>query len=114
MTGAELIAKERQRQIDEEHYSLEHDALYNSDGRLGSAAACYAFPESIRQYIVEVYNRQSFPIFWPWPKNMWKPTPHDRIKELTKSGALIAAEIDRLLALQEQKAQERESDARTE
>jgi hypothetical protein len=26
----------------------------------------------------------------------WKPTPSDRIRELTKAGALIAAEIDRL------------------
>ena len=28
---------------------------------------------------------------------MVKPTPDDRIRELTKAGALIAAEIDRLL-----------------
>jgi hypothetical protein len=36
---------------------------------------------------------------WSCPRNFWKPTPNDRIKELTKAGALIAAEIDRLLAL---------------
>ena len=29
----------------------------------------------------------------------WKPTPDDRIKELAKAGALIAAEIDRLQRL---------------
>ena len=34
---------------------------------------------------------------WPWNGSYWKPTPDDRIKELTKAGALIAAEIDRLL-----------------
>jgi len=26
----------------------------------------------------------------------WKPTPDDRVRELVKAGALIAAEIDRL------------------
>jgi hypothetical protein len=27
----------------------------------------------------------------------WKPSPDDRFRELVKAGALIAAEIDRLL-----------------
>jgi hypothetical protein len=34
--------------------------------------------------------------FWPWTQRTFKPTPHDRIRELVKAGALIAAEIDRL------------------
>jgi len=37
------------------------------------------------------------PPIWPWEKSWWKPTPNDRVKELVKAGALIAAEIDRLL-----------------
>lgn len=36
---------------------------------------------------------------WPWDKSWWKPTPDDRIRELIKAGALIAAEIDRLQRL---------------
>jgi hypothetical protein len=31
---------------------------------------------------------------WPWDESWWKPG--DRIRELAKAGALIAAEIDRL------------------
>lgn len=32
---------------------------------------------------------------WPWDAKWWKPSD-DPIKNLVKSGALIAAEIDRL------------------
>jgi hypothetical protein len=32
----------------------------------------------------------------PWGESWWKPTPEDRVRELVKAGALIAAEIDRL------------------
>lgn len=38
------------------------------------------------------------PAEWPWDEMLWKPTPDDRIRELAKAGALIATEIDRLLA----------------
>jgi hypothetical protein len=40
--------------------------------------------------------------FWPWSKHWWKPTPNDRVRELVKAGALIAAEIDRLQAKSEE------------
>ena len=33
---------------------------------------------------------------WPWDLEWFKPSPYDRIRELVKAGALIAAEIDRL------------------
>ncbi len=39
--------------------------------------------------------RVLFPSTWDWFK-WWKPTPENRIKELAKAGALIAAEIDRI------------------
>ena len=51
------------------------------------AAACYALPAWCRGR-----TRR-----WPWDDEWWKPTPDDRIRELVKAGALIAAEIDRLL-----------------
>jgi hypothetical protein len=38
------------------------------------------------------------PGWWPWAERFWKPTPDDRVRELVKAGALIAAEIDRLTA----------------
>ena len=42
---------------------------------------------------------------WPWNVVWWKPTPDDRIRELAKAGALIAAEIDRLIYISGQKSQ---------
>lgn len=102
-TGIELITKERQRQIDVEEWTSEHDDEY-INGELASAGACYAMPRKER----EKYQSVSFikgsvgalkvwyPRWWPWKVFWWKPTPDDRIRELTKAGALILAEIDRL------------------
>jgi hypothetical protein len=81
-TGAEMIAAERQRQIEAEGWTPEHDDQH-TQGEMAQAAACYL----IRTVI--------FPA-WPWDRQWWKPTPNDRIRELTKAGALVAAEIDRL------------------
>lgn len=83
-TGIEVIAEERQRQIKEEGWTLEHDKQWKH-GELAEAAACYA---SLIDRPFDV---------WPFDMSWWKPTPNDRIRELQKAGALIAAEIDRLL-----------------
>ena len=93
--GACIIGTERHRQIEAEGWTSEHDD--DQDGReLSTAAACYALPEHTqigdRDHVVLRY-------LWPWDKEWWKPTPKDRIRELAKAGALIAAEIDRLLRL---------------
>lgn len=44
--------------------------------------------------------RASTPRYWPWEPGWWKPgkgnSYADRVRELVKAGALIAAEIDRL------------------
>jgi hypothetical protein len=40
---------------------------------------------------------------WPFFTRPWKPTPDNRIRELEKAGALIAAEIDRLQRMEEKK-----------
>jgi hypothetical protein len=40
-------------------------------------------------------------IFWPWDRAWWKPSPNNRIRDMEKAGALIAAEIDRLQRSQE-------------
>lgn len=89
-TGIELIAEERKRQIEVEGWTVEHDVIANTDEELARAAATYALPEIYRAYEFEVRNIFPFDIKW------WKPTPEDRIRELTKAGALIAAEIDRI------------------
>lgn len=96
-TGIELIAEERQRQIKVEGWTKEHDAEH-TDGSLASAAVCYAIPSEYRHYSYCPLRKARVPDFWPWDKKWWKPCPKNRIRELVKAGALIAAEIDRLQA----------------
>jgi hypothetical protein len=88
MTGIELITAERKRQIEEEGWTQEHDAQINKRYDLSKAAICYADP---------CLTPTSRPPFgWPWSSQWWKPK--DQIRNLTRAGALIAAEIDRLQA----------------
>ena len=91
LNGAELIYRERNRQLREEGWTAEHDDEHNQ-GELALAAACYALAELHREK--EMYGDP--PPEWPWEAKWWRPTPHDRIRELVKAGALIAAEIDRM------------------
>jgi len=90
MTGIELIAKERERQITEEGWTPEHDDCFHRKGELAQAGAVYALPPKYRFYAQA----------WPWDLRYYKPVPQDRIRELVKAGALIAAEIDRLQRLE--------------
>jgi hypothetical protein len=84
LNGIKIIADERKRQIEAEGWDKEHDSQHRA-GELADAAACYSRPELVK-------------MIWPWDLKWWKPS-EDRIKDLTKAGALIAAEIDRLLEL---------------
>jgi len=65
------------------------------DGELALAATSYVMPADRR--VLTDFTKDAHPIEWPWDDEWWKPTPNDRIRELTKAGALIAAEIDRLM-----------------
>jgi hypothetical protein len=91
-TGIELIAEERNRQIEMEGFTTSHDEK-ETNGQLAIAAANYALPHEERQLDNTFVG---VPLNWPWEKSWWKPTPENRIRELQKAGALIAAEIDRL------------------
>ena len=102
--GCEMIIAERDRQIEQEGFDAKHDAgLYHRDGELAWAACYYAMPEPLvlrdGGYRVTVYPIALFPDNWDplWAKRDSK----DRISQLVAAGALIAAEIDRLLALKE-------------
>jgi hypothetical protein len=88
MNGAERIAAERKRQIEEEGFTAEHDDCLGA-GVLAAAAACYAVPALTEKAWL-----------WPFDRLWWNPTPDNRIRELEKAGALIAAEIDKLLRLE--------------
>ena len=89
-TGIELITEERQRQIEAEAWSSEHDDKHTA-GELADAASCYA-----AQPMDDFHDHETWmPMGWPWESKWWKPSKY-RMKDLIKAGALIAAEIDRL------------------
>ena len=94
MNGIELIAQERQRQIEAEGWTPEHDDEHDA-GQLAAAARCYT--KTAQLQVCRLVSRQpGRPEFtWPWDDEAWKPSP-DAIRNLVKAGALIAAEIDRL------------------
>jgi hypothetical protein len=115
-----LISDERQRQIDVEGWTAEHDDKHDK-GEMAKAAAVYA----------TITQETGFRIFesplqhgWPWGIDWLRPFaeppaddprfdysfPHvDRLRCLVKAGALIAAEIDRVLRLKEKEWNENES-----
>lgn len=84
LTGVELIAAERQRQIEVEGYTSDRDDAM-SEAQIACAAACYALWYA--GYDLDL-------TYWPWHIDTWKPK--DGLSNLVRAGALIAAEIDRL------------------
>jgi hypothetical protein len=92
MTGIELIAAERKQQIEEKGFTAEHDDKLD-DNTLAYAGAWYALPSQDRIDLeMDGYD------IWPFDSDPSEP-PIPRIRELEKAGALIAAEIDKLLRL---------------
>lgn len=116
--GAGLIATERRRQVDAEGWTAEHDDAHRN-GEMARAAAVYAWGE-----VRPVFVKKAWPWSPEWfkPEFMyWRYHPaldrgersvgdvdpfsggvvevsliESRVRVLTKAGALIAAEIDRL------------------
>lgn len=99
-TGAIMIAAERMRQQREEGWTPAHDDAH-TDESLALAAAVYAWPAPRPLEVKKA---------WPWDRRWFKLTIPEggiasteaekrlaRIRDLEKTGALIAAEIDRLL-----------------
>lgn len=101
--GVALIAAERQRQIDEEGWTFEHDDGHTG-GALAMAAAVYAASKPIfvmKKRFIE--GSGDLPVFifqnaWPFSSRWLKPK--DRKGDLIRAGAMIAAEIDRLLRME--------------
>ena len=95
LISIELVKNERIRQIKEEGYSWRHDDQETTH-QLSDAAIVYATPAPLRYEIMHK---------WPWDIKYFKPdstaTIDGRIRELTKAGALICAEIDRLIRAKE-------------
>ena len=126
MKGSELIAAERERQIAKERWDAKHDAEHDQ-GELIAAAMCYATQWPMKLKIpVAIYgdehcgcrefdcpHRSMFPAViekwvedpWPWHDYDDKRMKHNRLRRLVIAGALIAAEIDRLLSITPNPAQ---------
>ncbi len=92
MSGIELIAAERDRQINEEGWCASHDAEHTS-GELSLLAACYI----LKNYTFADLEKQvESELSAYWGSDEWLKYKNV-IRDLTKAGALIAAEIDRIL-----------------
>ena len=91
MTGIARIRAElmRQRQLG---WTKDHDFRHQR-GELLAAAICYAVPPNHRALILQAY----------WPQSWEYHQSKNRMKELVKAGALVAAEIERLDALEKEK-----------
>lgn len=98
MSAIDDIAAERQRQIEAEGWTPEHDDEHRA-GALATAAACYAAPETVFFGVSRAgpayQTFTSYEPAWPWADMWWKPSDNRR-RDLVKAGALIVAEIERL------------------
>ena len=109
-TGIELIAEERKRQIEIEGYTQQHDAehpvseLISAAGAYLRSANLHLLSESFEPS--SSWHKTNEPFYWnevkrlwPWDEKTFKPTT--ALRDFVKTGALIAAIIDRLNAEKE-------------
>lgn len=87
--AARDVLAERQRQVETERWSHEHDDNY-TDGELAKAAAGYA----MHAHADQVWKKYHLPDGWPWHPTWFKAREPRHM--LVKAGALILAEIERL------------------
>lgn len=85
VNGADLIMAERKRQIRQEGWTFNHDAQWTDEQLVWAALSYLLHKEG---------DKNSLPSTWPWGQEFWKPK--DRLSNLIRAGALIAAEIDRI------------------
>lgn len=103
-TGLELIIAERERQITQEGWTPEHDDKH-SPFAMAIAGACYILDFKASTILCTHHRdgdyilNDAIDLLWPWDGEWWKPTPNDPVRQLTKAGALIAAEVDRIQRL---------------
>ncbi|MGE5317665.1 MAG: class I SAM-dependent methyltransferase [Chloroflexota bacterium] len=95
-TGVEIIAEERQRQINVKGYDFDHDVERHTNRELIRAAVCYCEADNMEMTRNEDGENLIESGYWPFDEKYFKPSPEDRIHELAKAGGLIASEIDRL------------------
>lgn len=87
--AARDVLAERQRQISAEGWTPDHDDEHG-DSSLSMAAVCYVLGRTT----LRALEWSPDIMLWPWEKESWKPS--DPRRNLTKAGALILAEMERL------------------
>lgn len=103
MNGTDLITKERQEQVVKHHRTTLQDVEYNDSGQLINAARALLYPEDKTIINAEIHaarpkegNHGMGWDFYIFSKMMRKPYK----ERLVIAGALIAAEIDRIQAVE--------------
>ncbi len=97
-TGIELIEIERKEQIEKHGRSVYYDLNMNTKYQLSFAAALMSAPDP-REY-AEAQNNYGCPT--GWDVDLWKKMINKGyLSRLVIAGALLAAEIDRLKAMQQ-------------
>lgn len=89
----EDITAERERQINVEGFSEDHDDEHDNF-QLSLAAMCYLAFIAFGPLWKDMGNFLQH--FWPWDLKWWKPVYDNKRTNLVKAGALIVAEIDRI------------------
>lgn len=96
-SGAYRIFVERSRQTEVEGWTAEHDAEHDTCELSAASVAYIHHAVGQANGICWPEDEPPVPAGWPWHRDWWKPSD-DPVRDLEKAGALIAAEIDRLLA----------------
>ena len=97
-SGAELIAEERQRQIEAEGYTAEHDDKHTG-GQLALAGAAYAVAPDTAFRAKKLAHCMVYSDLYPFENRFDGRANHGELRRLAIAGALIAAEIDRVIRL---------------
>lgn len=89
------VILERQRQIDSECFSAEHDDDHNA-GDLAAAGAAYAQSAASQLHPYSMQPCDGVPLIWPssWCIEWWKPKAP--VDDLKRAAALIIAELEKV------------------
>lgn len=104
-TGIELIAEERKEQIEKHGRTIKLDVFHNGNKEL-TRAACALISPLLDGEQQGNKRLDAMPERWKPDRTTVKMINHDYKERLVIAGALIAAEIDRIQAIESKKGGE--------